>query len=321
MIRLLCTAVMLALTTPLMAQDKSAEVMAEMRKALGGDKLTQVKTLTLEGPFARDMGARQMAGTLVLTLQTPDRMHRSEDMEMPGGLSIERISALNGDKTWEDMQNRGGLGPGMQVVLRTGPPGQELNPEQLEQARLRRTRSEFNRYLLAFFGGGSLQPTHVAVAESPDGKADVLEIKNDAGQATRLFVDQQTHLPLMLQYSEVRPRMNVMGGPRGGGPGMRGGGGAVDGVVVGGGDRPGGGGRPAAGGQRPNPDEVRRRMESMPPPEPSLVSLYVGDFKKVDGVMLPHRLTQAVDGRTIEEWTIEKVKVNPSVKADLFDKK
>ena len=62
-------------------------------------------------------------------------------------------------------------------------------------------------------------------------------------------------------------------------------------------------------------------MESAPPPPPSTVTLYLGDYKKVVGVMLPHRLTQAVDGKTVEEWTIEKVKVNPSVKADLFEKK
>ena len=66
---------------------------------------------------------------------------------------------------------------------------------------------------------------------------------------------------------------------------------------------------------------MRRRIESMPPPTPSTVSLYLADYKKVDGVMLPHRLTQAVDGKTVEEWTIEKVKVNPNVKADLFEKK
>ena len=59
----------------------------------------------------------------------------------------------------------------------------------------------------------------------------------------------------------------------------------------------------------------------MPPPTPSQVSLYLGDYKEVSGVMLPHRLTQAVDGKTVDEWTIEKVKVNPAIKADLFDKK
>ncbi|HXG87314.1 MAG TPA: hypothetical protein VNJ02_03180 [Vicinamibacterales bacterium] len=318
---LLCATALVALTVPVAAQDKAVDIMKQMRDALGGDKLTQVKALALEGPFAREMGQRQMTGTLVLTLQAPDRMHRSEDVEMMAGMSMERTSVLAGDKAWEDMQNRGGMGGGMQIVMR-GPGSAELNPEQLEQARVRRLRNEFNRYALAFLGGHNLQPTFVAVAEAPEGKADVLEIKNEAGQSTRIFVDQSTHMPLMLQYTEVRPRINMMGGPGGpGGPGGRrggpGGGGAPgagrpDGPPLGGG---------AGGGQRPTPEEVARRREQMPPPVPSAVTLYLGDFKKVDGVLLPHRLTQSVEGKTIEEWTIEKVKVNPNVKADLFEKK
>jgi hypothetical protein len=247
-------------------------------------------------------------------------MYRSEDTEMMGGISIERLSVLAGDRAWEDMQNRGGMGGGMQIVMR-GPGNQELNAEQLEQARLRRFRTEFNRYMLAFFGGAGLQPTYVAVAEAPDGKADV-EVKNEQGQAVRLFVDQNSHMPLMLQYQEVRPRMmiNGPGGP-GGGPGrgvaVRGG---PDGPPPAPADGARSGGAPA-GGQRPDPEEVRRRMEAMPPPAPSTVTLYLGEYKKVDGVMLPHRLTQAVDGKTVEEWTIEKVKINPTLKADLFEKK
>lgn len=322
MTRSLCAAVLVALTVPVAAQDKGAEVMAQAREALGGSKLAQVTALSVEGPFAREMGNRQVQGTLTLILQVPDRMHRSEDTEFMGGMSVERTSVFAGDKAWEDMQNRGGMGGGMQIVMRAGPPGQELNPEQVEQARLRRMRAEFTRYLLAFLGGGSLTPAHVAVAEAPEGKADVLEVKNEAGQAVRIFIDQQTHMPLMLQYQEVRPRINMMGGPGGpGGPGGRRG--------MGGGAGPGG--APGAGGppppppgapaDRPDPEERRRRMEAMPPPAPSSVSLYLTDYKRVDGVMLPHRLTQAIDGKTVEEWTIEKIKINPTVKADLFEKK
>ncbi len=324
--RLMCAAAVIALGVPVAAQDKAADVMQQARAALGGAKLEQVKALSLEGPFARDMGGRQMSGKIVMTLQLPGNMHRSEDMEFMGGMSIERISVLAGDKSWEDSQNRGGMGGGMQVVMR-GPGQGELNAEQLEQARLRRFRTEFNRYLLAFLGGAGLQPTYVAVAEAPDGKADVVEVKNEQGQAVRLFVDQNTHMPLMLQYQDIRPRVMMQGGP-GGGPGGPGRGG--DRVVGGGG---GGGGRggdmpppppppPGGGtGQRPSPEEIEKRRASMPPPTPSTFTLYLGEFKKVDGVMLPHRLTQAVDGKTVEEWTIEKVKVNPAVKADLFEKK
>ena len=323
--RLMCAAVVIALSMPAAAQDKAADVMQKARAALGGAKLEQVKALSLEGPFGREMGNRQVQGKLVLTLQLPGNMHRSEDTEMMGGMSIERLSVLNGDKAWEDMQNRGGMGGGMQIVMR-GPGNQELNAEQLEQARVRRFRTELNRYLLAFLGGATLQPTFVAVAEAPDGKADVVEVKNEAGQAVRLFVDQNTHMPLMLQYQEVRPRMMINGGPGGpGGPG----GGPGRGVRAGGPDGPpppsGGGdagrGGPPGGGQRPDPEEIRRRMEAMPPPAPSTVTLYLGEYKKVDGVMLPHRLTQAVDGKTVEEWNIEKVKINPAVKSDLFEKK
>ena len=180
-------------------------------------------------------------------------------------------------------------------------------------------RTEFNRYLLAFLGGGNLQPTYVAVAEAPEGKAEVLEVKNEAGQAIRLFVDQQTYMPLMLQYQEVRPRFNMMGGP--GGPGGRRGAGAAGAPGADGAAPPPPPPPPGAEGQRPSPEEVRRRIESMPPPTPSMFTLFLGEYKKVDGVMLPHRLTYAVEGKTVEEWTLEKVKVNPSVKADLFEKK
>jgi hypothetical protein len=332
--RVMCLAAVIAFSASVAAQDKAADVMQQARAALGGGKLEQLKTLSLEGPFARDMGNRQMQGKIVLTLQLPGNMHRSEDMEMGmGGMSIERLTAIAGDKSWEDVQNRGGMGGGgMQIVMR--PPGsQELNAEQLEQARTRRLRNELNRYLLAFAGGAGLQPTYVAVAEAPDGKADVVEVKGENNQSIRFFVDQTTHMPLMMQYQEVRPRIMINGGPGGpGGPG-RGGRGDAGGAGVRGGDAPpppppppgGGAGRgagaPGAEGQRPTPEEMRRRLESMPPPAPSTVTLYLSDFKKVDGVMLPHRLTQAVDGKTVEEWTIEKVKVNPNVKADLFEKK
>jgi hypothetical protein len=318
--RLICMLAVAALGAPLAAQDnKGAEIMKQAREALGGNKLAQLKALQLEGPFAREMGPRQVQGKIELTLQLPDHMYRSEDTEMMAGMSIERTSVLAGGTAWEDMQNRGGLGGGgMQIVMRQGPPGQELNPQQLEEARLRRMRTEFNRYALAFLGGGSLTPTFVAVAEAPEGKADVLEVKNEAGQAVRIFIDQQTHMPLMLQYQEVRPRINMMGGPGGGG-GMRGG---PDGPGMrGGGPPPGAEGQARPQGERPSPEEMRKRMEAMPPPQPSTVALYLADYKKVDGVMVPHRLTQAIEGKTVEEWTIEKVKVNPSIKADLFEKK
>lgn len=297
----LAVAAMAVLGSPAWAQeDKAAAVLKDMRKALGGDKLEQAKSLSLEGPFQREMGARQMRGTLAISVALPDKMYRSEDLELPGGMSVERIFATNGTAAWEDQKQRGGMGGGDMRIMLAGPGGRELNPEAIEQARLRRLKVELARYLTAFFGGANLKATWLATAESPDGKADVIELKNDEG-GVRLFVDQTTHMPLMMQYQEVRPRMMIADG-RGGGRGGRAQG-------------PGGGRGPV------DPEEMRRRMDAMPPPAPSEVTVYLADYKDANGIMLPHRLTQAVDGATVEEWTFEKVKVNPEIKSDFFDKK
>ena len=141
--RLMWVVAVFALTAPLAAQDKGAEVLAEMRKALGGDKLVSVKALSLEGPFRRDVGPRQMEGTIAVTIQPPDRLYRSEEVELPGGMSVERMVALNGATAWEDVKQRGGMGGGM-IVMR-GPEGRELDPNALEEARLRRARTEMSR--------------------------------------------------------------------------------------------------------------------------------------------------------------------------------
>ncbi|MEZ5419692.1 MAG: hypothetical protein R2708_20430 [Vicinamibacterales bacterium] len=307
------------------AADQAAKVLADMRKALGGSKVEQAKAITLEGPFRRQMGDRQMEGTIALTLQGPDRMHKSEDNEFPGGMSVERIQVLAGDSAWTDVQNRGGMGGGMQIVMRNGPPGSpNLDPAEMEKRLATQFRAEMQRWMLTLLATPAGEVTYVGVAESPDGKADTLEMKDARGQTLRLFVDQETHLPLMLAYSEVRPRMMMMGGPGGRrGPGGRGPGGGPGGPPPAAGGAPGGqpgapGGEP---GQRPSPEEMRRRMESMPPPAPSAMQMTFAEYDSVDGVKLPRRVNVSVDGQPTEEWTIEKIKVNPSIKADLFEKK
>jgi hypothetical protein len=302
----------------LVAQDRVADVLGQVKKALGGDRLAAVKAVTAEGPFRRSMGQRDMEGTVLLTIVRPDKLRRSEEMTMGGmvgGPTVERVSAFNGTEAWDDVQNRGGMGGGMRMEIRTGPgpggpggPNGPLTPEQIEQQRVRRMKMELQRWTVALFADSPLPFTDAGVAESPDGKADILETKDEAGRAVRLFIDQQAHLPVMVQYQEVRPRVMMMGGP--GGPGGREGRGAQ-------------GGPPPEGGQRPSEEEMRQRMEEMRkqgPPPPSAFAMHLSDYKKVDGVMLPHKVEISIEGQPNEEWTIEKFKVNPSVKADEFTK-
>jgi len=325
--------------SPLAAQDRVAGIVSAARKALGGeDKVAGLKGLTAEGPFRRSMGGRDMEGVLTVTIARPDKMKRVEEMQMGGmvgGPMIERTSVLAGTAAWDDTQNRGGMGGGMQIVMRgpgdgPGPGGGAgPTPEQLNEIRVRRMRVQLQRLTAALLADAGTPWVDAGIAESPDGKADILETKEETGRTLRLFIDQETHLPLMVQYQDPKPMIMINGGPgRGpggpGGPGMRGGPGGAGPGGAAPGDRPDAA-RPGAGAppQPMTPEEVQKRVAEMQrnPPQLGTFAMHLGDYKKVDGIMLPHKIETSLDGEPNEEWTVEKYKVNPQIKADTWEKK
>jgi hypothetical protein len=310
------------------AQDRVASILKDTRKALGGeDKIAGLKTLVAEGPFRRTMGGRDMEGTLVVTLGRPDKMHRLEEMQMGGmvgGPMIERTMAVSGTTSWEDTQNRGGMGGGMRIVMQQapGPGGGQMTEAQVNEARTRRMRVQMYRLTAALLADAGTEWVDAGVAESPEGKADILETKEETGRTLRLFIDQATKLPLMVQYQDPKPMVMVQGGrgPGGpGGPGPRGPGAPAAPPAHGASGAPG-----EPGGAAPmSPEDIQKRMEEIRrnPPPLGTYAMHLSDFKKVDGIMLPHKIETSLDGEPNEEWTVEKFKVNASVKTDLWEKK
>ena len=314
--------------SPLAAQDRVATVVSAARKALGGeDKLAGLKGLTAEGPFRRSMGGRDMEGTSTVTLVRPDKMKRVDEMQMGGmvgGPTIERTSVLAGTTAWDDTNNRGGMGGGMQIVMRgpgegPGPGGGPApTPEQMNEARVRRMRVQLQRLTAALLADAGTPWVDAGIAESPDGKADILETKEETGRTLRLFIDQGTHLPLMVQYQDPKPMVMINGGP-GRGPGGPGGPGAPGAPGAPGTRGPGGPGGPPPMSQ----EDVQKRVAEMQrnPPALGTFEMHLSDYKKVDGIMLPHKIETSLDGEPNEEWTVEKYKVNPNIKADNWEKK
>ena len=80
-------------------------------------------------------------------------------------------------------------------------PEQQAGDAPKGHAAQQRSRS-FTRLTLGMFAQSfahyPLTFTHVGQAESADGKADIIEVKGEGDFAVRLFIDTQTHLPLML---------------------------------------------------------------------------------------------------------------------------
>lgn len=290
------------------AQDatKGAALLAEARRALGGeDRLRNIRTLDVRGDFTRAAGQTTIEGELHVRIEWPDKLRRDEDLSLPGGgPAVIRTEVLNGSTVWEDISgggafvtrfgraDRGGgaRGDGGRAGLAA------IDPVQLEEAQRRARQIELSRFMLAWLLTTDGAAAWVATAESPDGKADVIEITVPNAPTTRLFLDQATHMPLMLTWQGAAPQLVAVARGRGG----RGGGGqARD------------GGQPADG----PPSDPRP-----PRAQQATLQMTLANYKSVNGVQLPHLITRGVNEMTIEEWTIDSYRVNPAFRADVFTK-
>jgi hypothetical protein len=277
------------------AQDlaaKAQQIIAQSRAALGGDKL---KSLSVTGNYRRTMGQMEMSGELNYEMIFPDKIIKTETMNPMPSIEITRIEALNGDDVWEDQRQQGGAGA-MVMVRRTPPAGPGADPKQALEMTQYGVRSDFSRLLIGWLlttpPSFPVEFSFAGEAESPDGKADVLDVKGPKGFAARLFLDQKTHYPLMVTYQGRKPRVMTQrmapGAPKG----------------------------------PEDPEKQKKEMEAEMAKQPVVeFRIYLGDYREVDGVFFPHKLTRAVEDEVNEELEIKNVKINPQLKPEKFVKK
>jgi hypothetical protein len=337
-VRLAAIGVALAGTT-VFGQGDAGKVLGDARQALGGaKKIEALKTLAATGRTVRTMpNGASMEGDFEMSLELPDKFVRRDVVAAMGNMSIYRLSGFNGDGLISETDTPPQLSTGNVVihVRRAGPGGADaatMTPEQKEAARVgavQAAKRDFSRLALGILltlPSCPLTFAHAGTAESPDGTADVIDVKG-GDFAARLFVDQKTHLPLMLSWTDKEPLRIVrqFNGPGGGAAG----GGNV--VVMG-----GSGGAAAAsagqggGGAKPastmTPEEFKKVEQQVAEQAKEAEAkrrtvefrLYYADYQAVDGVMLPHRLQSSVDGKPTEEITLEKIKLNQKIDAKKF---
>src|SRR5581483_393887 len=258
---------------------------AQARAALGGEKaLSKIQGLSATGTIRRLVGDRTVEGETTLELQLPDKMFRTDAIDPIGshnGAVVVTGSGINGDKVLRSTRVENAP-PG--AVLRTPPP--PAPGSDAEAQALRNSRAELARMTIALLlttpAAMPMEFASAGQAESPDGKADVLEVKGPNGFAVRLFLDASSHRPLMLTYRGAVPRI-VVQTQRGGAP-------------------PATAAAPAPPGDRDLVD----------------ITMFLDDYRRVDGVQLPHHITRSVDGQPTEELTFTTIKTNPAFKADAF---
>ena len=317
---------------------KAAEVLAAARKAIGDKKLEALKTLSVEAQVMRNVGATgatgptgamQLTTDTEILLELPDRYLRADTSSGPmsGGFT----SGFNGDKVIRPAGANMAMAGGAMVIRMGGPgpggpggpmppPGEKPSPEEqerLDKAMLRSSRAELSRLMLGWFAAThpslSVEFTYAGEAESPDGKADVIDAKNADGFDARLFIDRETRLPLMVTYRGPQPRMVTAGGPIRQAPPAAQGHGA---------------GEPAPGRREMTEEERRKVQEAAEKQIEALrnqpqatveFTLFFDEWRDVGGIKFPHKLRRAIGGDTNEEWTVGKVKVNPKIDPKKFE--
>jgi hypothetical protein len=315
------------------------QLLAGARTALGGDKLAAVKTLTAVGRTVRtNQAGATVENEFELALELPDKYLMRSVMMAMGNMSIYRNTGFNGGQLIEEIDRPPSLSGGMVVVRMGGPLGTTVDPEKMtpeqkaefDQKRLLANKKEFAKLALGMFAASlaayPLELSDGGQAESADGKADVIDVKGEGGFAARLFIDSQTHLPLMLSWMDKEPLIMQMGGPGGGAPGP-GGGGAVTMTMSGGGGVAAGAPvhAPAGGASMSQEDRDKmmkdldaRRKEAESKLRTVEYRVFYADYKSVGGVQWPHRIQRSIDGKTTEEMMFDTIKVNPKIDAKKF---
>ena len=289
---------------------KAGEVLAKTRKALGDKKLEGLETLSAHGQMDRNLGSVQASSDVELLIELPDKYVKSEASR--GMANMTMSTGFNGEKAILPCGGNIQSGPGGAMVFRMGPgasmhggEGTKPSPEQLVQLNatsLKGSRAEVSRMMLGWFGAAhpavQANYTYAGEAESPDGKAHVIDVKAADGFEARLFIDQNNFLPLMVTYKERQPRMMTSGGPR-----TR--------TISSSGEQ-----------IKELSDEERKKLaadtekmlsQQIAEQPMSDFSLFFDDWQQVEGLAFPHKMRRAVAGETTEEWTFTRVKVNPKI--------
>ncbi len=208
--------------------------------------------------------------------------------ETPGNIATERTvlgMPIPQPQGPEVSQSPGAIRETGQVAARKspGPPGID-NPD-VKKALTRRLLRDFACLSLIWLQQTPtpfpVRLSHAGSVQSGGEQIEALEITGPDDFAGRLFVSQSTHRPVLLTYRELTAR-------------------SVGYLTS----------------ASPNEPNLPANLEE------AAIQLHLGDYRLVKGpknlsLWLPFHILRAINGRTIEEWRVEKYRLN----SDLGEKR
>jgi hypothetical protein len=175
-------------------------------------------------------------------------------------------------------------------------------------------KQDFVRLALGMFADSfatfPLTFAHTAVAEAPQGKADVLDARGPNNFMLRLFINSQTRQPIMVSWN--LPPTNVIVTAPGQPPPATVAPGAV--VVAGPPVPPASASQAEKEAYAKDVQGIRAKAQATPIEH----RLYYADYRDVDGVQLPFRFRRAIGADTTEETTVDRYRINATIAPERF---
>lgn len=315
--------------------ETALSLIKQARAAIGGDEaLRQIQSLSFKGQSTRTFqiegqADRQMNGEFEIALLQPDRIFRMEKLgngQDGGEVSVraERTQKLD------------------RIIRIEAPERGNVEGAEARDVHVRHQNNDYARYMIALLltAPESAKVTFDYIGDGDvDGtRADVIVVSGQDSSVMKLYLDKSSHLPLMMTHQGYDlPPMMAFHAQDGSGIGGEGRnviiskvpGGEIPGereVIIRRGDvttAEGGDGKVmifkhdgevmANGGGEPMTFRV-----ALPAPKEVEIQTRFSDYRAEGGILLPHRLSQSVNGKLGEVLTIESYAINAPATAERF---
>lgn len=296
--------------------ERALELLKQARAAIGGEAaIGSIQSLSMIGQSRRqlqlpDQTAKELNGEFELHMLLPDKMMRLEKMTIgtPDGAELPKVSEDKEVKIVRDSQVK---------IVRAG---EDMEKGEAGNAMRQHEQAEIAHYMLGLLltPPASFNATYNYAGEGDvEGvRAEIIEAQNAGGFAMKIYLDKTSHLPLMMSYQGSLPRIPFEQGLKIAGAGDDG----EDIIVFHRKDGEAGQAKPRIIIKDKDGERVVQEGDkfTMPAPAPefenALIQIRFSDFRAEGGVMLPHTLTQLVNGKVETVWTVDRYEINsPSI--------
>ncbi len=308
---------------------RAETVLKQTREALGGEaNLAAVKSMAINGEFRALISGREVKGDLKIEILLPDKYQRTIKTNM-GQMWLIRVDTANGAVAWRDTKReaamagggadaggggfgggapglgggpastggggggfgggggggRGGGGGGGGGGGFGGPGGGNANSGIVGEASpevQKQIKEDYSRYLIMVLMGATSGASFDYIY---DRELDAKEGKVDV---IRVTGNDDFVAWLMVDQNTHRPRMMVYRG---------------------------------LAARQPRPQGTTIVGEGNDEPKVLDYQIFLGDYRQEGSVWLPHQIVRAANNQPQEEWKLTKVKLNPDIKANKFEKK